>query len=152
LTAVWGRCGASAGRGSLGLMLVATRPQIERTCLRVVVAALIVFGTYGLATGAPSTVAYLFVVSVASATAARLWKPDTPAWLAVGLPGLAVAHLAGGLVLVGDDVLYNASFVRPAFRYDHLVHASGVCLGTLALWHVPGVRTSGAPHAVLLVV
>ena len=136
-------------------MLVETRSRTELACLRVVASALVVFGVYGFATGAPSTVAYLLVVSVVAIAAAVLWKPDTPPWLAVGLTVLAVAHLAGGLVRVGDDVLYNASFARPAFRYDHLVHASGVCLGTLALWHllgIGGVPQHAGRHTVLLVV
>lgn len=35
---------------------------------------------------------------------------------------------------MNHDVLYNASLGGQLFRYDHLVHASGVAIGTLTLW------------------
>ncbi|MFN2608454.1 MAG: hypothetical protein ABR511_11290 [Acidimicrobiales bacterium] len=108
--------------------------RAEWLALAMVGAALVAFGAYGAATGAPSTWAYELTVAVLAAAVVRLWEPAMPGVVAVGLALLAVAHLAGGLVRVGDDVLYNAWLGSPAVRYDHLVHTCGVFLGTLTLW------------------
>jgi len=108
--------------------------RAERGALGVVVVALVGFGVYGRLTGAPSTVAYLGTVAAVGAVVGRCRRAPLPVPLAVALAGLALAHLAGGLVGVGHDVLYNASLGGPAFRYDHPVHAAGVFLGALAIW------------------
>lgn len=100
----------------------------------VLVASVVGFGVYGFATGAPSTVAYLFTVSAVAALIALFRKTTLSPSLTLALPFLALAHLAGGLVRVGDDVLYNAYIGSRAFEYDHFVHASGVFLGTFVLW------------------
>lgn len=100
----------------------------------VVVIATVAFGVYGFATGAPSTVAYLCSVSALTAVVASFRGSRIPPPLVLALAALAVAHLAGGLVPVGDDVLYNASVGAAMFRYDHLVHSSAVFVGTLVLW------------------
>ncbi len=108
--------------------------SIEGAALRVVIVALVVFGAYGFMTGTASTVGYLATVS---AVATIIWwfrETAVPRPLAMALAVLAILHLAGGLVRVGDDVLYNASAGAQAFRYDHLVHAYGSFVGTLALW------------------
>jgi hypothetical protein len=131
----------------------------ERVALGVVAAAMALFGGYGLATGAPSTVAYLGTVAGLGIVVVRLQRTAVarggglPVPLTFGLAALAAAHLAGGLVRVGDDVLYNASLRWPVLRYDHVVHASGVCLGTLVLWTLvvaPAV-TPDARRAAILV-
>ena len=106
----------------------------ERAAVRALAAATVAFGLYGFVTGARGTVEYLLTVAVLAAVAAACWGADGPRWLAVALPVLGVAHLAGGLVGVGHDVLYNASFGAPALRYDHLVHASAIFAGTVVLW------------------
>ncbi len=110
----------------------------EGSALRVVIVALMGFGIYGCMTGAASTAGYLITVS---AVAAIIWLfrgIAVPRPLALALAALAVLHLAGGLVRVGDDVLYNASLGAHAFRYDHFVHAYGSFVGTLALWTLLG--------------
>jgi hypothetical protein len=106
----------------------------ERSAIAVVAGALVCFSIYGEATGAPSTVAYLCTVAAVGAIVARLRRAALPAPLAAALAVLAVAHLAGGLVRVGHDVLYNASLWGAVLRYDHFVHASGVFVGTLVIW------------------
>jgi len=113
---------------------------VERLSLLVVLLGMVWFGAYGLATGAPSTVAYLGTVAALGALTARIWQPGPSPWLAMGLSLLALAHMAGGLVKVGDDVLYNASLGSPALRYDHLVHSSAVFVCTLVLWQLVGVK------------
>ncbi|HET7488483.1 MAG TPA: hypothetical protein VFJ85_11185 [Acidimicrobiales bacterium] len=114
---------------------------IERTTLAGVAMATAVFGAYGALAGEPSTLAYLAVIGAVGIVVARLRTSPLPDVLVVSLGALAVAHLAGGLVRVGDDVLYNVSPGTSLLRYDHLVHSSAVLLGTLALREVFGRRT-----------
>src|SRR5262249_48191618 len=92
------------------------------------------FAVYGTATHAPSTVSYVFVVTALAALVVWLRPPQLSPRLAGALSVLAIAHLAGGLVRVGDDVLYNAYIGSRLFEYDHLVHSSAVCVGTIVLW------------------
>jgi hypothetical protein len=64
-----------------------------------------------------------------------------PGPLVIALAVDAVAHLAGGLVSVGNDVLYNAALgTRVAalhthiLQYDHFVHGFGAFIATLTIW------------------
>ncbi|MEY2454301.1 MAG: hypothetical protein QOD92_3875 [Acidimicrobiaceae bacterium] len=110
--------------------------EATRVALGVLGVALTGFGILGFVTNSPSTVSYLFgVTAVAVVLGAHLRRALPPA-LTLALAGLAVAHLAGGLLNVGDDVLYNAYLGTPVLQYDHLVHSSGVFIGTLVLWHL----------------
>jgi hypothetical protein len=100
--------------------------------------ATISFGVFGFATGAPSTVTYLLIVVVGAALIRWLRTAPLPGALAIALAVQATAHLAGGLINVGDDVLYNASIGAPVaalhthvLQYDHVVHAFGVFVATL---------------------
>lgn len=52
------------------------------------------------------------------AVVVRYRSTPVPAPLALTLACLAVAHLAGGLVRVGDGALYNAHLASLVFRYD----------------------------------
>ena len=116
----------------------------ELTALGIVASALVGFAVYGVATGAPSTVAYLCSVVAVTAIVVRLRSAPVPPALALALASLAVAHLAGGLVRVGDGVLYNAQFGSEVFRYDHLVHSSAVFVGTLVVFTLFARREGAA--------
>jgi ABC-type Fe3+-siderophore transport system permease subunit len=97
----------------------------EVAAIGVLCSALLGFGTLGFVTHSPSTVSYLCsVVAVAVVLVVHRRTTLSPT-LTLALAGLAVAHLAGGLVNVGDDVLYNAYLWAPVLEYDHFVHASG---------------------------
>ncbi len=106
----------------------------ERAALVVAALATTGFGAYGVATAAPSTTAYVFIVAAVAGVVVGLRRSPLPAPLATALAALAVAHLAGGLIRVGDGVLYNASLGSEVFQYDHLVHSSAVLVGTLVVW------------------
>ena len=106
----------------------------EVAALATVAASAVGFAVYGVATSAPSTAAYVLTVLGVGALLLALRRTAVPSGLALALAFLAVAHLAGGLVRIGDGVLYNASPGSAVLRYDHLVHASGVFLGTLVVW------------------
>lgn len=119
----------------------------ERTALGITATATVAFGAYGAVTGAPSTTAYVVVVSAVAATLVALRRRPLPGVLALALAGLAVAHLAGGLVGVGDGVLYNAQFRTEVLQYDHLVHSAASFVGTLTVWTVFAGRLGMAPAA-----
>jgi len=125
----------------------------ERVALATLALVTGAFAVYGVATHAPSTSAYVTIVTVVGAAVVRLRQTNLPPRLVLSLVGLAVAHLAGGLVRVGQDVLYNAHAGNRLFQYDHFVHASGVLIGTLVVWHLfvaPMGRGSRGADVVLL--
>jgi hypothetical protein len=125
----------------------------ERGALATIALATVAFAIYGFATHAPSTSAYVTIVTIVGTAVVRLRQTNLPPRLVFSLAGLAVAHLAGGLVRVGHDVLYNAHAGNRFFQYDHFVHASGVLIGTLVVWHVfiaPMGHASRRADAVIL--
>jgi hypothetical protein len=123
----------------------------ERFAVGVVVVADVGFGIYGFATASPNTVTYVLAVAGLGFLIRWLRKAPVPDALALGLALHAVFHLAGGLINVGNDVLYNAS-IGPTvsslhthiLQYDHLVHTFGSCVGTLTLWTLLVPRSEGS--------
>ena len=109
------------------------------------------FAIYGFATSASSTVAYLLIVAGAAGVIRQFRHSPIPGPLVIALAIDAALHLAGGLVNVGNDVLYNAS-IGPRIaalhthllQYDHFVHAFGTFLATLTIWTLL-VPTSSPP-------
>jgi hypothetical protein len=128
----------------------------EAAAVVATVTATVAFGAYGFATGAPSTVAYVAIVSALTATVVHVRRTrldaPLPAGLVLALAAVAGAHLAGGLVRIGDDVLYNASAGGQLWRYDHLVHSLATFLGTVTCWHLFGRRAPATPLVVWLLV
>ncbi|MFQ5554529.1 MAG: hypothetical protein ACE5GC_04050 [Acidimicrobiia bacterium] len=64
----------------------------------------------------------------------------------VTLAGLAVwglGHMAGGLVPIGGEVLYE-QWLLPFLRFDHVVHAVGFGFAGLAVWETLRVNMSDA--------
>ena len=124
----------------------------ERAALALTATATVAFGADGAATGASSTTSYVFVVSALTAGVVALRRHPLPAVLALALAAMAVAHLAGGLVQVGDGVLYNASYRTEVLQYDHLVHSTAVFVGTLTVWTLFAGRmtVSGGTATVLV--
>lgn len=117
-----------------GMQTTTRSDAAEVAAIGVLCVALAGFGVVGFVTHSPSTVSYLLsVAAVAVVLVVHRRTALSPA-LTLALAGLAVAHLAGGLVNVGDDVLYNADLWSPVLEYDHFVHASGVFIGTIVLW------------------
>ena len=106
----------------------------EATAVRILCVGTMVLGTYGAVTQSPNTIPYLFTVGTLAALLVRLRLTSMPPAITIALACLGIAHLAGGLVTVGDDVLYNAHVGWQAFQYDHLVHSAGIFLGTVVVW------------------
>src|SRR3954451_12228202 len=121
----------------------------ERGAVAILAAGIVAFGISGYGTHAKSTTGYLVSVAVVGTLVFRVRRRPLPGPLVIALAVDACAHLAGGLVAVGDDVLYNAS-IGPwlsglhthIVQYDHFVHAFGAFLATLLLWALLAPATS----------
>jgi len=115
--------------------------EAERVAVGILATGIVVLGVYGAATGARSTGGYLVSVVVVGLLVWQVRRKPLPGPLVIALAVDAVLHLAGGLVSVGDDVLYNAALgTRVAslhthiLQYDHFVHAFGAFIATLTIW------------------
>lgn len=117
------------------------------------------FALYGVATHAPSTTGYIASVVAIGLAIRSLRRDPLPSSLAYALAVAAIVHLAGGIVAVGRDGLYNAS-IGPSvgvlhthlLQYDHFAHAFASGVGMLTLWHllVPEPTTELARRPALL--
>lgn len=133
----------SAGPGRIRLS------RAERGAVLAAAVAVAGFGSYGFATGSPSTVGYVSAVIVAGAAIVWLRRTVLPGLLAAGLAIAAMVTLAGGLINAGQNVLYNAG-IGPYSRalgthilqYDHLAHAYVSFVAVFACWVM-----LAAPHA-----
>lgn len=108
----------------------------ELAALSAVCTAVVGFGAHGTVNDVPGTVEYVVTVSVLTAVVFALRKRALSSLLAAALAAVAIVHLAGGLVQIGGDVLYNASPGVDLFRYDHFAHALGIFVGTMLLWEL----------------
>jgi hypothetical protein len=106
----------------------------ERAAVALLASGVVTFSTYGALTGAPSLAGYLAIVVGGLALLVWLRRSPLPDALAIGLSLVALGHLAGGLIRVGDDVLYNASPGIALLQWDHVVHSCGVFVGTIVVW------------------
>jgi hypothetical protein len=116
-----------------------TRPHLtaaERVAVAAVAVATTGFGLWGVAHAVPGTVEYLLTVAALVTIVALVRRRPLPGGLAAAGATSVVLHLAGGLVRVGDGVLYNASPGTEVLRYDHLAHAVGIFVGTWLLWEL----------------
>jgi hypothetical protein len=104
--------------------------------LSVVGLAVAGFAVHGVVDDVPGTLDYVLTVAGLVTLLVTLRTKPLPAPLACAAAVSAVVHLAGGLVRVGDDVLYNASPGLELLRYDHVGHAVGIFVGALLLWEV----------------
>ncbi|HEY1671624.1 MAG TPA: DUF2238 domain-containing protein [Streptosporangiaceae bacterium] len=123
--------------------------KAERGSVLVAAAAIAGFTGYGFATHSPSTVGYVSSVLVIAAAVMGLRRVVLPPLLAAGLALAAIATLAGGLIRVGHDVLYNAymgpyspSLGTHFLQYDHFAHAYCSFVIVFACWFM-----LAAPHA-----
>jgi putative membrane protein len=136
---------ASPGRARLS--------RAERGSVQVAAVAVAGFCIYGFATGSPSTVGYVSSVIVIGAAIVWLRRAVLPGLLAAGLAIAAMATLAGGLITVGQNVLYNAS-IGPysktlgthILQYDHLTHAYVSFVVAFTCWIMLAAPHAGSDH------
>jgi uncharacterized membrane protein YjdF len=127
--------------------------RAERISVQAAALAVAGFCVYGFATGSPSTVGY--VSSVLVIGSAVVWMPRAvlPGLLAAGLAIAAMVTLAGGLIDVGHNVLYNASIGPYSktlgthfLQYDHIAHAYVSFVIAFACWFMLAAPHAGASH------
>jgi len=131
----------------------------ERMAVEIAGVATTGFCIYGIVTGTRSTMGYVLSVLVAGAAALWLRQTVVPGPLALGLALAAILNLAGGLIKVGQNVLYNAS-IGPYSRslgthylqYDHVVHAFVCFVLTFACWIMLAVPHQATHHGRDLVI
>jgi uncharacterized membrane protein YjdF len=114
--------------------IVPARPA--STSLLPAAAVVVTFGAYGVAIGSPNTAIYLVGIVLLGALLLRVARAPLPGWLGTAIAVAAGLHLAGGLVPVGDDVLYNATAGGQLWRYDHLAHGFASFVGTVLAAHL----------------
>ena len=121
----------------------------ERRALGFAVVAMVALGAHGFRVGAHNTLGYLASVAVAAAALGAIRREPLRPSLAAALSALVVGHLAGGLVRVGDDVLYNAHPNFPVLQYDHVFHASASAIAALVLWNWLRRHVTSVPVAMV---
>jgi hypothetical protein len=132
----------------------APAPALLRSAVREQLApvAVLVVGTVsllglGVATGRANWPVYALVVLAGAAAVARVHLRvglSTPTiW---GLTAFALGHLAGGMVPVGDGVLYQLWLVDGVLRYDNLQHAIGFGFVGRAIWEALQHRMAPSEH------
>jgi hypothetical protein len=134
--------GTGGARGRPGSAL---REQLGPVAVLAVGTAVLL--TLGMATGQANWPVYAAVVLGGAAVVARLHVRvglSTPTvW---GLVAFALGHLAGGMVPVGDGVLYQLWLVDGVVRYDNLQHAVGFGFVGRAIWETLQHRLAPPEH------
>lgn len=116
--------------------------RAERILLAVNLLNLAVFAPLALRRGNGEFLIYAVVIVIIGGLV--LWRQPRvrfSAPLLVGLTVWAVLHMAGGILVVGSDVLYGLMVLPildepPILRYDQLVHAFGFGVATGMCHHV----------------
>ncbi|HKJ54607.1 MAG TPA: DUF2238 domain-containing protein [Nitriliruptoraceae bacterium] len=114
-------------------------PDRRRTTILIAVTGAIVTAllSIGAADGLPNWPVYLGVVLIGLAAVVWIDRRHPLSWFTkVGLAVFAVGHVAGGMVPVGDGVLYAAWIVEPVVRYDNVQHAIGFGVVGRTAWEV----------------
>ena len=104
------------------------------------------FIAYGIVTGASQTIFYVVFIAGPAVIVALLYPRAR--FSAVVLWGLALwglAHMVGGLVEVGGEVVYQRSLGGGEFRFDKVVHFFGFGFAALAAFEL--LRRTVAPAA-----
>lgn len=111
---------------------------------------LVGFSVYGLLTERAGALVYLVSMSLIMALVAFAHaRVDFDSFVLRGLALWGFLHMAGGLIPVGDGVLYQQQLVPLLLRFDQAVHALGFGFATLAVWNAlrrrlaPDVMVSG---------
>ena len=111
----------------------AVREQLAPVAVLVV--GTVVLLTLGIATGQDNWPVYAVVVLVGAAVVTRIHVRVGLSTVTIwGLVAFALGHLAGGMVPVGDGVLYQLWLVDGVLRYDNLQHAVGFGFVGRATW------------------
>jgi hypothetical protein len=108
----------------------------ERTALSATGVVLAGFVLHGVVDDVRGTAEYAVTVMVLAALLYLVRPRVVPAPVAYAAAASATVHLAGGLIRVGDGVLYNATPGPELLRYDHVGHSLGIFVGALLVWEL----------------
>ena len=108
----------------------------ERTALSVAALALAGFMVHGVVNDVRGTAEYAVTIVGLATLLCLLRSRVLPAPVAYAAAASATVHLAGGLIRVGDGVLYNATPGPELLRYDHVGHSLGIFVGALLAWEL----------------
>ena len=108
----------------------------ERAALSGVALALLGFVVHGTRHAVPGTVDYAVTITGLVLLVSRLRTRVLPAPVAYAAAASAALHLGGGLIRVGNGVLYNATPGPELLRYDHVGHGLGTFVGALLVWEL----------------
>lgn len=98
-------------------------------------AYLLGFSTYGLVAERPGALVYLVSMTlILGFVAFAHGRAGFESFVLVGLASWGFLHMAGGLIPVGDGVLYQQQLVPVVLRFDQAVHALGFGFATLGVW------------------
>ena len=101
----------------------------------VLVAGTVGLLTLGIVTGQDNWPVYAAVVLGGAAAVARVHLRVGLSTVTIwGLGAFALGHLAGGMVPVGDGILYQLWLVDGVLRYDNVQHAVGFGFVGRAIW------------------
>ena len=104
------------------------------------------FIAYGLVTGASQTIFYVVFIAGPAVIVALLYpRARFSAAVLWGLALWGLAHMVGGLVEVGGEVVYQRSLGGGEFRFDKVVHFFGFGFAALAAFEL--LRRTVAPTA-----
>ena len=119
--------------GARGRPVAAVREQLGPVA--VLVAGTLALLALGIATGQANWPVYAAVVLGGAAVVTRIHLRVGLSTVTIwGLVAFALGHLAGGMVPVGDGVLYQLWLVDGVLRYDNLQHAVGFGFVGRAVW------------------
>lgn len=91
----------------------------------------------GSASGRPNWPVYLAVILLGGVLAAILHaRYGFSHFTLGGLVVFALGHVAGGMIPVGEGVLYEVWLLEPVVRYDNLQHAAGFGVVGRAAWEI----------------
>ena len=128
-----------------------TEHRTDLLLVSVVVAGTAAGLLVGAASGRPNWPVYLAVVLVGGVTVVGLHRRYRFSLATrIGLVVFALGHVAGGMVPVGDGVLYQVWMVEPVLRYDNLQHAWGFGFVGRAVWEALRNRVGDPLDAPLL--
>ena len=108
----------------------------ERRALVVLALVLVGFIVHGVVHHVASTGQYVITIILLVTLVLVVRTRPIPAAIVWAGTAAAIVHLSGGLIRVGDGVLYNASLGPEITQFDHFGHSLGTIVGALVIWEL----------------
>ena len=120
----------------------------------------VVLGLFGAAAVQQQNTEFIYYLLIVCTLAAFIvyTHKHYPKPLLWGLSGWGWAHMAGGTLWVGEQILYDVLLIRVldapfyVLRYDQVVHVIGTFLVTLVAYYLVKKHVSAPPLALAVIV